>query len=429
MVWLNRFNNNFFYRNKFQSFIPNPLHLVVVLLMVNFFFVNSLLAQGAALGCDENFYQTRAGTSGTALLRFTAANLSGGGTATNVWGVLDATQVNGAGMNPVDGYIYGLKATGSRARLMRLGSTGVADLSTSTATNGSIVTHAGTTGNTVATTLTTTTAFTPTGGVFDTQGRFYFAGQSGGNIGPSAIYRIDNFTTDVDGSTAGLQIGVAHVYTLSATLTNVGDFAFGPDGNLYGATATTLAQLRLVGTTAFVSAATISAVGGIGSAFFNNNGQFFVYDNGSGNLTQVLFTFGTGFPGTTSNPSVVTIAGAAPIPSSTSSTDGISCITFTADMAIAKTNGTTTSLPSGSSTTYTIRVTNNGPSIAGGSILHDPVIAGLSKTVVACSATPGQCVTPPSVAQLEGGLFVVPTMTVGQFYEILVTATITATGY
>lgn len=429
MPCLKRIKKSFNWNNYLQLFILKPLLSVFGIIIAILFSINNLYAQGVALGCDANFYQTRAGTGGTALLRFTAANLSGGGTATNVWGVLDTTQVNGAGMNPIDGYIYGLRATGSRARLMVLGTTGVADLSTSTATNGSIVTHAGTAGNTVATTLTTTTAFTPTGGVFDTQGRFYFAGQSGGNIGPSAIYRIDNFTTDVDGTTAGLQIGVAHVYTLSATLTNVGDFAFGPDGNLYGATATTLAQLRLVGTTAFVSTATISAVGGIGSAFFNNQGEFFVYENGTGNLTQVLFTFGTGFPGTTSNPSTVVINGAAPLPTTISSTDGISCITFSADLAITKTNGTTTTLPSGSSTTYTIRVTNNGPSIAGGSILSDPVIAGLSKTAVTCSATPGQCVTPPTIAQLEGGLFIVPTMTIGQFYEILVTATITATGY
>lgn len=428
MVWLNRFNN-IFCQNKFQSFIPKPPHTVVVLLMVNLFLVNSLFAQGAALGCDANFYQTRAGTGGTALLRFTAANLSGGGTATNVWGALNALQVNGAGMNPVDGYIYGIKATGTRARLMKLGSTGVVDMSTSALTLGSIITYAGTSGVTASTTLTTTTDFTPTAGAFDVNGRFYFSGQGTGGISPPAIYRVDNFTTDVDGATAGLQIGVAQVYTLTAALANVGDYAFGPDGNLYGATGTNLGQARLVGNNAIISGATISNVGGIGSAFFNNQGEFFVYENGTGNLTQVLFTFGTGFPGTTSNPSTVVINGAAPLPTTISSTDGISCITFSADLAITKTNGTTTTLPSGSSTTYTIRVTNNGPSIAGGSILSDPVIAGLSKTAVTCSATPGQCVTPPTIAQLEGGLFIVPTMTIGQFYEILVTATITATGY
>ena len=33
----------------------------------------------------------------------------------------------------------------------------------------------------------------------------------------------------------------------------------------------------------------------------------------------------------------------------------------------------------------------------------DPVATGLTKTAVACSATPGQCVAAPTIPQLEGG--------------------------
>ncbi|HEU0291727.1 MAG TPA: sortase [Anaerolineales bacterium] len=97
-----------------------------------------------------------------------------------------------------------------------------------------------------------------------------------------------------------------------------------------------------------------------------------------------------------------------------------------ADLAITKTDGIT-SVNAGGTTTYTIRVTNNGSSSVTGAILSDPAVAGLSKTGVACSATPGQCVTAPTVVQLEGGAFALPALASGQFYEITVTATVTAT--
>lgn len=99
------------------------------------------------------------------------------------------------------------------------------------------------------------------------------------------------------------------------------------------------------------------------------------------------------------------------------------------DLSITKTNGVNT-LASGVTTTYTIRVTNGGPDAATGAILSDPAVTGLSKTAVACSAAVGnKCVTAPSVAQLEGGAFALPALAVGEFYEITVTATVTATGY
>ena len=99
------------------------------------------------------------------------------------------------------------------------------------------------------------------------------------------------------------------------------------------------------------------------------------------------------------------------------------------DFSITKTNGVST-LASGAATTYTIRVTNNGPDSATGAILSDPAVTGLNKTAVACSAAVGnKCVTAPSVAQLEGGTFALPALAAGEFYEITVTATVTATGY
>jgi LPXTG-site transpeptidase (sortase) family protein len=84
------------------------------------------------------------------------------------------------------------------------------------------------------------------------------------------------------------------------------------------------------------------------------------------------------------------------------------------------------SVDAGGTTTYTVRVTNVGPSSVTGAILSDPVAAGLSKTGVVCSGTPGECVTPPTVGQLEGGTFALPALASGEFYEIDVTVDVTA---
>lgn len=98
------------------------------------------------------------------------------------------------------------------------------------------------------------------------------------------------------------------------------------------------------------------------------------------------------------------------------------------DLSITKTNSVG-QVVAGGSTTYTVRVTNNGSDAATGAVLSDPAAAGLVKTAVACSPSPGQCTagTTPSVAQLEAG-HVLPTLASGQFYEITVTASVSATG-
>ncbi|WP_198170560.1 beta strand repeat-containing protein [Deinococcus arboris] len=100
-----------------------------------------------------------------------------------------------------------------------------------------------------------------------------------------------------------------------------------------------------------------------------------------------------------------------------------------ADLAITKDDGATTVNPNGT-TSYTIRVTNNGPDSVTGAVLKDLVASGLSKTAVVCSTTPGQCTagTTPTPAQLEGATgYALPALASGQFYELRVTASITAT--
>jgi uncharacterized repeat protein (TIGR01451 family) len=97
-----------------------------------------------------------------------------------------------------------------------------------------------------------------------------------------------------------------------------------------------------------------------------------------------------------------------------------------ADLLITKADGLTF-VNTGEVVVYTVRVTNNGPAGVLGAILSDPPVAGLSKTAVACSPTPGECVTAPTIAQLESGTFALPTLNGGQFYEITVTTSVTAT--
>ncbi|TCB67544.1 DUF11 domain-containing protein [Acinetobacter sp. ANC 4178] len=94
------------------------------------------------------------------------------------------------------------------------------------------------------------------------------------------------------------------------------------------------------------------------------------------------------------------------------------------DLVVSKTNNTT-QVYSGSTTTYTVRVTNNGPDTYTGTLLKDVVGTGLTATAVACSTAAGnKCTTAPalnSLASIDTG-----SLASGEFYEILVTARVDA---
>ncbi|MBN2046321.1 MAG: DUF11 domain-containing protein, partial [Anaerolineaceae bacterium] len=95
------------------------------------------------------------------------------------------------------------------------------------------------------------------------------------------------------------------------------------------------------------------------------------------------------------------------------------------DLAITINDGVT-NVDAGGTTTYTIVVTNNGPSTVTGAILSDPAVSGLSKTAVVCSGT-SECVTAPTVSELESGTFALPALAAGETYQIDVTVNVTAT--
>src|SRR5207248_2049150 len=59
------------------------------------------------------------------------------------------------------------------------------------------------------------------------------------------------------------------------------------------------------------------------------------------------------------------------------------------DLAVTKTDGVST-VDAGGTTTYTLTLTNNGPSDANDATIKDPAVAGLSKTAVGtCTPAPG----------------------------------------
>jgi LPXTG-site transpeptidase (sortase) family protein len=104
-----------------------------------------------------------------------------------------------------------------------------------------------------------------------------------------------------------------------------------------------------------------------------------------------------------------------------------------ADLVVTKTDGTT-NVPSGAATTYTLTLTNNGPSAADASTIGDPAVNGLTKTALgACSAT-GGAVCPLtgagagelSITNLEAGTVIVPTLPSGGSISFSVNVSVTA---
>jgi uncharacterized repeat protein (TIGR01451 family) len=258
--------------------------------------------------CDGTFFQTRASATETSLLRFSSIGL--GASATSVWTSNAGVGLNGLAFNPNNNFLYAFQTSPN---------TSTRDLYKLGTTNPALV------GTVVGSGLDN--SFLITGATFDSQGRLFFIGQGAGGIAPASVYRVDSLA-DSDLATPGVQIAVAQTYALSAATPNVGDFAFGPDGNLYGATATSVYQFLLSGATATVTSRTIPTVGGIGSAFFDQNNRFYVYENGTSNLYQVTFSFGAAFatdPVNSVTAANIPYSPPPTLPASIGATDGASC--------------------------------------------------------------------------------------------------------
>lgn len=128
---------------------------------------------------------------------------------------------------------------------------------------------------------------------------------------------------------------------------------------------------------------------------------------------------------TLSNTATVTSPASAPdtSPANNTATD-IDTIVTTVDMAITKTNGTTTLVP-GTQTTYTITVSNSGPSAVVGAAVADSLPATLTNATWTCTASAGSSCGSPNGS---GSINTTVNLAVNGTATYTLTATVAANG-
>ena len=314
--------------------------MVAAFLLALLLAASQAAAQGSPLNCDVVFFQVKNNSGVSQIVKF--ASVSGTVTPTGIYEATQAPVLNSMGYNAADNYLYAVTAVQATPTLNRIGSTGY--------------TAVGTIANSLVGGTPLTSLFTPTAGVFDAAGRYYFAGQGTG-ITPAAIFRVDSIPSSG-------AVEVAHQYNLSpAAIANMGDLDFngagGLPGLLLGATGTQLYRIQLTPNnsnpalgTASVSTVTIPTVGGVGSAFYDAfTSKFYVFDNtGSGTFWEIQ-NADSGSPSTVQINAVGYSAGPAPFTAghTATPTDGTSCPisgSRRADLRITKTDNVT-SIPTG----------------------------------------------------------------------------------
>ncbi len=102
-----------------------------------------------------------------------------------------------------------------------------------------------------------------------------------------------------------------------------------------------------------------------------------------------------------------------------------------ANISISKSNSAT-AVMTGSTTTYTITVSNAGPAAANNTVVQDPVATGLSCTAVTCppaGLTGGAtCPATLTIPALQGAGLTIPTLPSGGSVQLEVVCSVTATG-
>jgi uncharacterized repeat protein (TIGR01451 family) len=363
-----------------------------VILLLSLLPSHSFAQAGAPFTCDVVFYQMRNQQTGTGslLIKFAAVSSSVTPTAATP-AVNTSIEINAIGYNPVDNYIYGIRADSATNTLYRIGQSGYELVGTLTQTVPSGLSLAG---------------FVPTAGVFDAAGRYYFAGQNT-NIVPAAIFRVDSIP--VTGA-----VNVVHQYSNTpTTVINYGDFDFngagGPNGLLLAATGTRSFRISLTANASTPGIGTASheifaipTVGGVGSAFYDAfSAKFYVFDNNTNNYWQIINP-DAGIPSTASTSATLYVGPPAFNPAGGfSPTDGTSCPisgTRVTDLSITKSDGNVT-VTTNQVVAYNITVTNAGPYPANYSVIADPAQPGVQKLSVTCSAIggPPSAVCPPGL--------------------------------
>ncbi len=116
-----------------------------------------------------------------------------------------------------------------------------------------------------------------------------------------------------------------------------------------------------------------------------------------------------------------------PTPATASDTDTVNPV---ADLSITKTD-LVSSVNANGTTTYTVVVSNTGPSAANNAVFTDPVASGLSVTSVTCGSPSGGAACPTvgntTVALMQSTGIVIPTLPSGGSVTFTIGATVTAT--
>jgi large repetitive protein len=129
--------------------------------------------------------------------------------------------------------------------------------------------------------------------------------------------------------------------------------------------------------------------------------------------------------GTVTNTATGDIDGAGGAPADNAA--AASPITLVAFLSISKTNGTTT-VVAGATTTYTITVSNAGPSAADGALVKDAVATGLACTTLSCSSGGASCPAVLDIPTLQSTGLAISTLPANTSVTLALTCNVTATG-
>jgi uncharacterized repeat protein (TIGR01451 family) len=145
---------------------------------------------------------------------------------------------------------------------------------------------------------------------------------------------------------------------------------------------------------------------------------------GAGNVVvTVTYTVPPDYAGPSPIVNTATVSAVTADPVATNNSQSVSTtVTPVADLAITKTDGLT-SVTSGSVVTYTIVVTNTGPSAVSGAAVADPVPAQLTGVTWSCLATGGSC----GAASGTGDIATTVDLSVGGSATFSLSGTIAAT--
>jgi uncharacterized repeat protein (TIGR01451 family) len=310
-----------------------------------------------------------------------------GGATFEAIGAPAAFTYNALAYNPVDGSLYAMNNTADPARLIQI------------QTNGSIVD------------LGTITGL-PAGmefllGAFDDAGRFYIAPQM------QAVAYVVDVTTR---TATPLPIPAAPVGV---------DWAY-IDGYLWAGRGAVL--LRVHPTTGamdtFPYPPGVSTTGPFGAAWAYGNGDLGISDNNTGDIYRIRITNGQSVAPTFK----LVSTGSGP---KSGNNDGAYCPGPPVDLSVAKSGPAT--VDPGTSVTWTITVTNNGPGVSSGMTVTDTLPAGL---VSPSTSTPGcsivgeevQCVLGELAAHASQTISVTATMPTSFGTCLTNTATVVGNG-